>query len=164
MTCAKPYPPTSPPVPPPLEVRLACERLRGKQAYAADVDALLHPSAHHGLAYLLQPRVDHLDPGVAKGAREHLHAAIMAIEADLGEKNARMGSLIAHDLWTARRQVNKAALANSRREFRKDFSSGQDWAAVGRRSPLNQRGPSRTLSNSRLARRNNSLKWWDGGF
>ena len=61
-----------------------------KKTDADDIDVLLHGGVHGGLAGLPQPGVDHLDPRVAEGPCQNLDAAIVAVEADLGEKDAGM--------------------------------------------------------------------------
>ena len=55
-----------------------------QQRQAHGVGVLLHHRLHHLLGGLVQPGVDDLEPGVAKGAGDDLRTSVVAVEPGLG--------------------------------------------------------------------------------
>src|SRR5207248_11512705 len=69
-----------------------------EEAEAEPVGVLVGDGADDGLGRLPQPGVDDLQAGVAQGAGHHLDAAVVAVEADLGEDDAERGGGRGHAL------------------------------------------------------------------
>ena len=60
----------------------------GQDRDADDVDVLLHGSVDDLLGRAMQAGVDDVHAGVAQRARDDLDAAVVAVEADLGDDHA----------------------------------------------------------------------------
>ena len=60
----------------------------GKNREADDVHVFLHRRRSDHLRRLAQPGVDHFHAGVAQRARDDLCAAVVAVEAGLGNQHA----------------------------------------------------------------------------
>ena len=60
----------------------------GEDGQADDVDVLLHGGGGDHLGRLVEAGVDDLHAGIAEGRGDHLGAAVMAVEAGLGNENA----------------------------------------------------------------------------
>ena len=61
----------------------------GEHGQPDRVDVLVDGSSGHGLWSLEQPGVDHLVPGVAQDARDHLDPPVVPVEPDLGDQDPR---------------------------------------------------------------------------
>ena len=66
----------------------------GEEADAEHVDVLLDGGVDDFLGRAVQAGVDDVHAGVAQRAGDDLDAAVMAVEADLGEENADRGDVI----------------------------------------------------------------------
>ena len=60
----------------------------GQHRQADGVDVLVDRRRGDGLGRLEQAGVDHLEPGVTQDPGDHLDAAVVAVEADLGDEHA----------------------------------------------------------------------------
>ena len=70
----------------------------GEYADAEHVDILLDRGVDHLLRRAVQARVDHVHAGIAQRARDDLDAAVVAVEAHLGDEdtNGRVAGVHAH--------------------------------------------------------------------
>ena len=118
-------PPTRTPTCPRPASRSSCEDARhqghvgaAEEAEAEPVGVLVGDGADDGLGRLPQAGVDDVHAGVAQGAGHDLDAAVVAVEADLGEHDADGGSR-GHQAFLER------VLGLSGRRLRIDLSIGQ---------------------------------------
>ncbi len=65
-----------------------CQVGPGQGRQADSVYILIHGCACDLVGCLVEPGVHNLAPGVAQGSRHHLGAAIVAVEAGFGDKDA----------------------------------------------------------------------------
>ena len=74
----------------------------GKNREADDVNVFLHGGRGDHFGRLAQARVDHFHTGVAERAGDHFGAAVVAVEARLGDQDAYLllRHLVAVSLWT----------------------------------------------------------------
>ena len=65
-----------------------------QEAQAQPIGVFIGHGPHDGLGRLPQPRVDHMKAMIAQPARHDFDAAIVAVEADLGENDPRRRGVI----------------------------------------------------------------------
>ena len=66
----------------------------GQEAHAQNIDVLLYGGRHNLFGGAMQARINDVHSGVSQCTGHHLHAPVMAIKADLGEKDAN--GLLSH--------------------------------------------------------------------
>src|SRR5262249_35138142 len=80
----------------------------GEEAESEPVGVLVGGGADDGLRRLPQPGVDDVEAGVAQGAGDDLDAAVVAVEADLGEDDANRHDTAPHGVTFSGQSKNRS--------------------------------------------------------
>ena len=96
----------------------------GQDRQADDVDVLLERRGRDHLGRLAEARVDDLEALVAEAAREHLGAAVVAVEAGLGDEHLERS--VGHGRDCRPAEARPATDLRSRPEWVSGGSGGPD--------------------------------------